>query len=210
VGKPKAAEGLSKVAVGSSGTGSFERRTVLLEVWERTWADQRREDAGEKVTPEVPPAYDSSDFLKPDYWRLRGKLDVPKERFIAFTEVPGRSGAETLYGWAGWTAQQRVKAILAIDEELEDASVPLADRIGLLDSAWRLLPDVARDDAAGANRLKAELQALVGPEGPSREFVEDWKKRFPPPTAPPPPRGAAPRRAEEGRSRRQRGFAQRC
>ena len=155
---------------------------VKREVWERTWADQRREDAGEKVTPEVPPSYGSGDFLKPDYWRLRGKLDVPKERFIAFTEVPGRSGVETLYGWAGWTAQQRVKAMLAIDEELEDASVPLADRIGLLDSAWRLLPEVAREDAAVAARLKAELQALVGPEGPSRELIEDWKKRFPPPT----------------------------
>lgn len=28
---------------------------VKREVWERTWADQRREEAGEKVTPEVPP-----------------------------------------------------------------------------------------------------------------------------------------------------------
>jgi hypothetical protein len=156
---------------------------VKREVWERTWADQRREDAGEKVTPEVPPAYGSVDFLKPEFWRLRGKLDVPKERFIAFTEVPGRAGAETLYGWAGWTAQQRVKAILAMDEELEDASVPLADRIGLLESAWRLLPDVAREDAAAAGRLKAELQALVGPEGPSAALMEDWKKRFPPPSA---------------------------
>jgi hypothetical protein len=156
---------------------------VKREVWERTWADQRREDAGEKVTPEAPPAYGSGDFLKPDYWRLRGKLDVPKERFIAFTEVPGRSGVETLYGWAGWTAQQRVKAILTIDEELEDASVPLADRIGLLDSAWRLLPDVAREDAPAANRLKAELQALVGPEGPSAALIEDWRKRFPPPAS---------------------------
>ncbi|MDQ3363901.1 MAG: BREX-2 system adenine-specific DNA-methyltransferase PglX [Myxococcota bacterium] len=152
---------------------------VKREVWERTWADQRREDAGEKVTPEVPPPYSSGDFLKPNYWRLRGKLDVPKERFIAFTEVPGRAGVETLYGWAGWTAQQRVKAILAIDEELEDASMPLADRIGLLDTAWRLLPDVAREDAATATRLKAELQALVSPEGPSAVLIEDWKKHFP-------------------------------
>jgi hypothetical protein len=157
--------------------------------WEDVWQLQRREDAGEKIAAiPVPPEYSqgsrgkSTDFLKTDFWHLRGKLDVPKERFIAFTEVPGRSGVETLYGWAGWTAQQRVKAILAIDEELEDASVPLADRIGLLESAWRLLPDVARGDAAAANRLKAELQALVGPEGPSRELIEDWKKRFPPPT----------------------------
>src|SRR5262249_17774462 len=36
--------------------------------------------------------------------------------------------------------------------------------------------------AAVGTRLKAELQALVGPDGPSRELIEDWKKRFPPPT----------------------------
>lgn len=158
--------------------------------WEETWALQRREDADERIDRiPVPPEYSqgsrgkSVDFLKTEYWRLRGELDVPKERFIAFTEVPGRSGVETLYGWAGWTAQQRLKAILAIDEGLEDASVPLGDRIGLLDGAWRLLPDVAREDAAAAARLKAELQALVGPEGPSRELVEDWKRRFPSPTS---------------------------
>ena len=168
---------------------------VKREVWERTWADQRREDAGEKVTAEVPPSYGTGDFLKPDYWRLRGKLDVPKERFIAFTEVPGRAGVETLYCWAGWTAQERLKAILRIDEELEDASVPLVDRIGLLDSAWRLLPDVAIEDAAAATRLKAELQALVGPEGPSRQLIEDWKKRFPPPTA----RATRPKRTAASR-----------
>jgi N-6 DNA Methylase len=165
-------------------TGQAKRRA-----WEDVWELQRREDAGEKVDSiPVPPEYSqgsrgkSSDFVRNEYWRVRGKLDVPKECFIAFTEVPGRAGVETLYGWAGWTAQQRVKAILAIDEELEDASVPLGDRIALLDSAWRLLPDVARDDAAAATRLKAELQALVGPDGPSRELINDWKKRFAPPT----------------------------
>ncbi|MCG8556836.1 MAG: BREX-2 system adenine-specific DNA-methyltransferase PglX [Proteobacteria bacterium] len=152
-------------------------------VWERTWADQRCEDAGEKVIPEVPPSYRTGDFIKPEYWKLRGKLDVPKERFIAFTEVPGRNNVDTLYGWAGWTSLERLKAILAIDEELEDGGVPLADRIALLDSAWRLLPDVAREDATAASRLKAELQALVGSDGPSRELLEEWRKRFPPPSS---------------------------
>lgn len=150
-------------------------------VWERTWEDQRREDAGEKVTPEVPPQYAQGDFLRSEYWQLRGKLDVPKERFIAFTEVPGRDANNTLYGWAGWTPLQRLKALLTIDEELEDTGVPLADRIGVLDSAWRLLPDVAREDTAAAGNLKAELQALVGPDGPSREQLDDWRQRFPPP-----------------------------
>lgn len=149
--------------------------------WERTWEEQRKEDAGQPAKPEVPPKYGQGDFLKPDYFRLRGKLDVPKERFIAFTEVPGRAAGETLYGWAGWTPLERVRALLAIDEECEDQGIPLADRIALLDSAWRLLPDIARDDAATAGRLKAELAATVGPGGPSKVLLDAWKAKFPPP-----------------------------
>ncbi|MBL0197138.1 MAG: hypothetical protein IPQ09_23495 [Myxococcales bacterium] len=52
------------------------------------------------MTLEVPPAYGSGDFVRTEYWQLRGKLDVPKERFVAFTEVPGRSGPDA-HGWAG-------------------------------------------------------------------------------------------------------------
>jgi SAM-dependent methyltransferase len=149
--------------------------------WERTWDEQRKEDAGLPAKPEVPPKYGSGDFLKPDYYRLRGKLDVPKERFIAFTEVPGRPAGEILYGWAGWTPHERVKALLALDEQCEDQGLDTADRIALLDSAWRLLPDLARDDAATASRLKAELAALVGPDGPSKVLLDAWRARFPPP-----------------------------
>ncbi|MBL8622241.1 MAG: BREX-2 system adenine-specific DNA-methyltransferase PglX [Myxococcales bacterium] len=149
--------------------------------WERTWDEQRKEDAGLPAKPEVPPKYGNGDFLKPDYFRLRGKLDVPKERFIAFTEIPGRGAGEILYGWAGWTPLERVKALLALDEQCEDQGIDLADRIALLDSAWRLLPDIARDDAATASRLKAELAALVGPDGPSKVLLDAWRARFPPP-----------------------------
>jgi hypothetical protein len=154
--------------------------------WEDVWDLQRREDAGESVGDIlVPPEYSqgsrgkSTDFHRNDYWKLRGSLDVPKERFIAFTEIPG--DGPTLYGWAGWTPLQRLKALLALDEKLEDAGTPLGDRVGLLDSAWRLLPDIAREDATVAARLKAELSALVGPTGPSPEMLASWKAKFPPP-----------------------------
>jgi hypothetical protein len=151
--------------------------------WERCWAEQRVADESHSSKELSPPLrYEEEDFLEKRFFDLRGRLDVPRERFTAFTEIPGRSRAEALYGWAGWSPAHRLKAILSIDEDLEDAAVPLVDRIGLLDSAWRLLSDVAREDSSAAIRLKAELQALVGPEGPSRELIEDWKKRFPPPT----------------------------
>src|SRR5690606_28692853 len=71
------------------------------QVWEQTWDLQHQEDAGQKVTIPVPPKYKSSDFLKPAYWKLRGGLDVPKERCIAFSEGPNRDATEMPYGWAG-------------------------------------------------------------------------------------------------------------
>lgn len=67
----------------------------------------------------VPPKYRSSDFRKTAYWRLRGKLDVPKERCIAFTEIPGADGDRALYGWAGWTARQRARVLVELEEQAE-------------------------------------------------------------------------------------------
>ena len=57
--------------------------------WERTWDLQREEDAtGKRLDIDVPPKYAGADFQKQSYWRHRGKLDVPKERFISY---PGAS-----------------------------------------------------------------------------------------------------------------------
>ncbi len=57
--------------------------------WEHTWELQRREDAGTYDAAEdgpvpVPPKYTSADFTKVAYWSHRGKLDVPKERFVLY------------------------------------------------------------------------------------------------------------------------------
>lgn len=81
-------------------------------LWERAWALQRREDAGENVgTIEVPPKYTSADFLKGNYWRLRGKLDVPKERFISYPGCGRAADPSLLVGWAGWDHLQQAKAL---------------------------------------------------------------------------------------------------
>jgi len=59
----------------------------------------------------IPPKYAAGDFRKPSYWSLRGKLDVPKERFFS---LPGceKDGDSTLViGWAGMNHLQRATAI---------------------------------------------------------------------------------------------------
>lgn len=98
---------------------AIEKRTA----WEKTWVDHRREDAGKALTPEVPPTCVQADFLEARCYAQRGKLDVPKERFIAFTEVPRAEGEEPLFGWAGGRPTQRVRAILDLDEQLDDAGI---------------------------------------------------------------------------------------
>jgi hypothetical protein len=92
------------------------------EAWEETWQLQRLEDAGEKVGPiAVPPKYTSADFRKNSYWQARGKLDVPKERFILYPEAGRETDPTALLGWAGWDhAQQSLALSLIIGEREKD------------------------------------------------------------------------------------------
>ena len=83
------------------------------EVWERTWNLQRKQDAGEDVgNIPVPPKYTSADFLKQDYWRLRGKLDVPKERWISYPHLRTESDPSLVVGWAGWNHFQQATSLV--------------------------------------------------------------------------------------------------
>nr|WP_203660776.1 BREX-2 system adenine-specific DNA-methyltransferase PglX [Streptomyces sp. SID14446] len=87
--------------------------------WEHVWDLQRKEDAAESEAEKrkirdslrvLPPKYTSADFLKPSYWRARGKLDVPKERFISYA-TGAISGTPELYGWAGWDHREQAQAL---------------------------------------------------------------------------------------------------
>jgi hypothetical protein len=90
------------------------------EAWEETWALQRREDAGEQVGPiPVPPKYTNADFRKAAWWQARGKLDVPKERFILYPDAGRTTDSTMLLGWAGWDHAQQALALAAIIGERE-------------------------------------------------------------------------------------------
>ncbi|MCV7053725.1 BREX-2 system adenine-specific DNA-methyltransferase PglX [Mycolicibacterium gilvum] len=84
--------------------------------WEDTWALQRREDAGEKLPSPipVPPKYKPVDFVKTAYWSHRGKLDVPKERFISYPAAGRDTDATELLGWAGWDHAQQALALASL------------------------------------------------------------------------------------------------
>ncbi len=84
------------------------------EQWESTWDLQRREDAGEPVGEiPVPPKYKSTDFLKTDCWRLRGGLDVPKERWVSYPGAERGADGSLVIAWTGWNHLQQATALAA-------------------------------------------------------------------------------------------------
>jgi SAM-dependent methyltransferase len=112
--------------------------------WEQTWDLQRQEDAIDARTrlsqdnPEyltdlqaqalkrreignipVPPKYTSGDFANSIYWRLRGKLDVPKERWISFPHCAGADGT-LMIAWAGYDHLQLARAISAYYVDIQE------------------------------------------------------------------------------------------
>ncbi|MCB9596963.1 MAG: BREX-2 system adenine-specific DNA-methyltransferase PglX [Sandaracinaceae bacterium] len=110
--------------------------------WERTWDLQRREDAGEKVgAVPVPPKYAQKDFRSATYWRLRGKLDVPKERFISYPGCESDEDGEPVYGWAGWDHAQRAQALVALYQDRKTREGWTKDRLTpMLVGVLELLP----------------------------------------------------------------------
>ncbi|MDH6465061.1 hypothetical protein M2302_005262 [Micromonospora sp. A200] len=98
--------------------------------WEQVWDLQRQEDAlpdeaakreFRKQIP-VPPKYTSADFLKTSYWKHRGKLDVPKERFVSYPGASRDGDPSLLVGWAGWDHREQAQALatLIVAREQED------------------------------------------------------------------------------------------
>ena len=126
--------------------------------WERTWELQRQEDrlaskweetkedrplGGSATLPDipVPPKYTGSDFATTSYWRLRSKLDVPKERWVSFPHCEGADGT-LMIAWAGYDHLQLARAIsahyVAVQERLGGRDDPRL--IPLLGCLIELLP----------------------------------------------------------------------
>lgn len=73
--------------------------------------DERK--AKEVGTIPVPPKYRANDFRGSTYWRLRGGLDVPKERFVTYPGAEREADGSPVVSWAGFDHLQQAQALAA-------------------------------------------------------------------------------------------------
>ena len=148
--------------------------------WLATWALQDHEDAGEKVEVPLPPKYAKSDFQRPEFFQTRGKLDVPRERFVAFADV----GAPA-WGWNGWRDLARATAqVEALEQVRHEPVHPLPRpshndprRCGATLGLWASLDDVRRWVGSDEHEeLRAFAQEACGQTSCPCPLVTRWQE----------------------------------
>lgn len=109
--------------------------------WEATWDAQRQEDAGEITADQVPvpPNYSSAD-MPTGVWRHRGKLDVPKERFISYPGAGSADDPSTVIGWAGWDHLEQGLASMWLYQERDSEDVSPEQLASILSGLQEQLP----------------------------------------------------------------------
>ena len=152
--------------------------------WEHTWELQRREDAGEKVEIVPPAKYERDDFVAAEYWRLRGKLDVPQERWISYPNLERDTDKSPVIAWAGYNHGQRALAIAGYANEMRTNEGWTADRlIPILAGLIQLQPWLDQwhneIDPDRQQRLNESIRTFVESEmtqlSLTAERIRDWR-----------------------------------
>jgi hypothetical protein len=180
--------------------------------WERTWELQRAEDAidartslpgddprhvtAEQAAAEkrrevgpiaVPPKYGRTDYARPTYWPLRGKLDVPKERFVSYPGARRGNDPTGVVGWAGWDHLQRAQALAGWYTDAVSAGTDPDQLVPLLAGLGELVPWLRQwhndVDPAYGQRLGDFYAAFVTQEAAGRGLTTDDLAAWRPPAA---------------------------
>nr|WP_031507533.1 hypothetical protein [Streptomyces megasporus] len=153
--------------------------------WEQVWEQQREEDrTGRRLDIPVPPKYTSADFARSSYWSNRGKLDVPKERFVSYPETAPDSDSTLMLGWAGWDHKDRAQALFELIDARTKRDGWGTDRIvPLLAGLHEIMPWLRQwhgeyDDeweGSPAEELEAEYENLLRRHQVGVQELEAWR-----------------------------------
>ncbi|MFE0175484.1 BREX-2 system adenine-specific DNA-methyltransferase PglX [Streptomyces sp. NPDC059002] len=154
--------------------------------WEAVWERQREEDrTGERLNIPVPPKYTSADFAKQSFWSNRGKLDVPKERFVSYPDANPDSDPTLLLGWAGWDQRDQATALLnLVSDRRKQQDWPTERLVPLLAGIVELMPWLRQwfgdvDEEWGEESAAEEFQSFLDGELASAQLtpaaLTDWR-----------------------------------
>ena len=116
----------------------------------------------------MPPKYTSADFLSSDVWRLRGKLDVPKERWVSYPHCARDGDPSLVVAWAGWDHLQQATALAAYYQRIRSREGWTPDRlVPLLAGLLELVPWLIQ----WHNEINPEYDLRMGDD--YRDFVRD-------------------------------------
>jgi len=147
----------------------------------RQQAERKQNEVG-KIP--VPPKYQSKDFLKTDFWRLRGGLDVPKERWVSYPGCERGADGSLPITWAGWNHLQQATAIAGYYLEMKETEGWEPARLQpLLAGLLELVPWLEQWhnelDPAYGERMGAYYKGFVSEEARALGFTLDdlraWK-----------------------------------
>lgn len=164
-----------------------EQGVEKYRAWQQTWALQRREDAGERVDVEVPPKYAQADFAKPSYWKARGKLDVPKERFIGYPGAVRAGDGTAVLGWAGWDHAEQAQALAREIGTQQGLGAGVEDLTPLVAGLVELEPWLAqwhgeldpRYGTSPAAAISGMVDQLLGQLDVTRDALDAWRPPAP-------------------------------
>ena len=148
----------------------------------KRYQDERKAEAVGPIP--VPPKYQSKDFLKTDFWRLRGGLDVPKERFVSFPGAERGADGSLALAWAGWNHLQLATALAGYYVDMKDTEGWESARLQpLLAGLLELVPWLEQWhndlDPAYGQRMGTYYRGFVSEEARALGFTLDdlraWK-----------------------------------
>jgi len=167
---------LPKLLFSESG---LRKRTL----WEKMWCSQREEDDGGcNVQVDSPPEFDKKDFQSDASWYMRGKLDVPKERWISYPHCSTDSDPTLVVGWAGWNHLEQATALVAYYDARKREGWNAKRLTPLLAGLDQLLPwihqwhpeiDIEYGETAGQS-FQHMLESDAHELGLTRDDVREW------------------------------------